>query len=751
MSRKKKKNRGPAEKENQIHVRGAPAASSGEDKSSGSTRTIIRQKRNSIIIAALIMVVLIFVLLYWIKFKTPQPNLNQVDSFNILLITLDTTRADRLGCYGYKEARTPNIDWLAREGILFTRAYCPAPLTLPSHVTILTGLEPARHGVRNNGHYLSPEIKTITEYLSQRGYKTAAFVSSFSVDSRFGLDRGFEIYDDTFQASLPFKTANAERRAENTFLSFYRWLSRNAGDKFFCWVHYFDPHLPYDPPAPFSEEFKLRPYDGEIAYMDVYVGKIIDALKEKGLLDRTLIIIAGDHGEGLGERVELGHGIFLYEETVRVPLIIWNQKIFPRPAVIKERVRLSDLAPTLAELLRLEEAAGQMDGKSLVGMLRGQDRKDREVLLETFYPRENFGWSELVGIVSGRWKLIQSPRPELFDLVADPQERKNLFSFNQSVAEDLKQRLEKILLALPSSQATSSTRSEDLERLRSLGYLSLAPIRTDSSLPDPKEKIDLLRLVQQGQAFEFQEKYSEAEEIYRKLLQELPESPAAYVNLALAQAQQKKMEEAVATLKSGLDKIPDSEILLTRLGHTYLVTGNYLLAFQTMEKVLHFNPRNVDALTVCATILDAAGRKEEARTFYEKALNIEPESKHLRMSLAANLASTGKLTEAIGIYRKLIEDFPDDQSLYQFIGLAYAYLGDYDQAIFYLKQAITTMPTRSGYFNLAVAYQKAGRIKEAVDYFRLYLDNSEGDNPASINLARKELARLEAQLYRHGK
>ncbi len=710
----------------------------------GGVRKASGRKLKLFVIGGLALLLLLVLIFRGRKQAGYEPD--RIASANILLLTLDTTRADHLGCYGYREARTPNLDRLAREGVRFASAYCPAPLTLPSHTTILTGLEPFRHGVRNNGHYLPAEVKTVTETLKARGYRTAAFVSSFSVDSRFGLDRGFEVYDDTFQADLPFKTMNAERRAADTFSRFTRWLDQNYRSQFFCWVHFYDPHLPYDPPEPFSREFGDRPYDGEIAYMDVYVGRILEALEEKGILGRTIIIVAGDHGEGLGDRVELGHGVFLYEETVRVPLVFWNQQVFTRPAVVESRVRLTDVAPTILSWLRAPEEAAGMQGQSLEGYFQRKEKKDRDAIIETFYPRENFGWSELVGIISGRWKFIQSPRPELFDLRADPQERMNVFSGNQELAAELKQKLESVLLGATPAGSTGAARPEDLERLRSLGYLNLAPARGQSAYPAPKEKIDLLRLIQEAQAYEYQEKYDLAEQAYLRILEETPDSPASYVNLALARARQQKMDEAIAVLNRGLERLPDSEILLVRLGHTYAVAGKFLLALKTMEKVLQLNPRNVDALTVSAGILDAAGRKEEAWALYRRALEVEPESKTLRTALAGSLASAGKLSEAIEIYRKLIEDFPDDQSLYQFAGLAYSYLGDQDQAIFYLKQAVAIMPTRSGYFNLAVAYEKAGRTKEAIEYFRRYLENSGGDKKETIEAARRELERLKKKL-----
>ncbi len=308
------------------------------------------------------------------RFKSPD-----VSAYNVLLITLDTTRADHLGCYGYRPAKTPNIDGLAREGFRFNRVYCPAPLTLPSHVSIMSGLYPVTHGVRNNGHDLPSGIRTLAGILKAKGYATAAFVSSFSVDSRFGIDRGFDVYDDTFRADSPFKTQNAERRAEETFAKFSRWLENNGKNRFFGWVHYFDPHLPYDPPSPYKEAFEKDPYDGEIAYMDHYVGAILDRLREMGILERTLVVVAGDHGEGLGDKVELGHGIFLYEETLRVPLILHNPSVFRRAQVIESEVRLIDVAPTILEILGLERRVrghgGTKPGRLAHGQAPGEPRQ----------------------------------------------------------------------------------------------------------------------------------------------------------------------------------------------------------------------------------------------------------------------------------------------------------------------------------------------------------------------------------------
>ena len=679
-------------------------------------------------------------------------DLRDASSFNILLLTLDTTRADHLGCYGDAGARTPNLDRLAREGVRFSRVTCPAPLTLPSHCSIMSGLYPLAHGVRNNGHDLPSGVRTLAEILKGHGYATAAFVSAFSVDSRFGIGRGFDVYDDTFQARSPLKSTNAERRAEETFGRFSRWLDGNWRKRFFAWVHYYDPHLPYDPPSPYKEEFAARPYDGEIAYMDHYVGAVVDRLSEKGILEKTLIVVAGDHGEGLGDKVETGHGIFLYEETLRVPLVFSNAGIFRRPRTVEGLVRLIDVAPTVLEIAGLGGEGAGMQGRSLLPWLRGKTDEDLDAVVESFYPRENFGWSELVGLVSGRWKFIQAPRPELYDLAADPGETADLFASAPAEAREMARKLEENLLRLASGAAspggTAGLRASDRERLRSLGYVNFAPAKPGAAAPDPKDKIELLKLVQGAQAYEMNGQWPEAERVYAEIVAEIPDSPESYVNLAIVQARQSRFDLAIETLVRGVARMPDSESLLVRLGHTYLVAGKAREALETMDKVLALNPGNVDALTVGAGILDATGRKDEARAYYERALAVEPESQFLRMRYAGNLASTGRFREAIAVYEKLIADDPEEQAYYQYAGIAHSYLGEYDQAISLLRRALAIAPTAVGYYNLAVAYDKSDRPEEAAAALKLYLENSKGESEANVRKAEADLRRLEEKLGR---
>lgn len=665
---------------------------------------------------------------------------------NVLLVTLDTTRADRLGCYGCAAARTPNLDALSARGVRFAEAYAPVPLTLPSHATILTGTEPRVHGVRNNGSYvLAPGKTTLAEILRGRGYTTAGFVASFSVDSRFGLDQGFDVYDDNFQEGAPFKALNAERKAEQVYEVFAAWLDRAPKEPFLAWVHFFDPHAPYAPPSPYREEFAGRPYDGEVSYMDFLFGAVMKKIRERGLLGRTVIAVAADHGEGFGEKGESGHGVFLYDETVRVPLLLYAERRLPEGRVVSSRARLADLLPTILDLVAVPAPDG-LDGTSLLEDIRRGKGPLRDVTLESLYPRENFGWAPLLGLVSGRWKLILAPRPELYDLAADPGEKKDLAAAEARTAGDLKGRLERLLASASGGPAGAArTLSADEEaRLRSLGYVQYAEKNAAGPLADPKDRRAELGFVQEAERLEFAGDFAGAAVLHEKMLALRPGAASSYVNLALAEARLQRFDAAVATLRRGLERLPGSELLLTRLGYTYLVTGRTAEALEVMTEVLKLNPRSVDALTAAAAILDNSGRKDEARDAFERALSVEPENKFLRAGYAGNLATSGRLADAVRAYEALVKDYPKDIALWRSLGIAYGTGGDYDRAIESFKQITFIQPTADAYFNLALSYRQKGDAAEAVRYFELYLEKSDGEPDAKVRMARNELARLNA-------
>jgi len=745
MSRKRRKK----DKKSAKRPSREPLGLREEREKAFATPPTIKPKRHfrpglvlGVIISILALVLIAF---FWRhSLLTPAKRDSQL---NVLLITLDTTRADHLGCYGYRQAETPNIDWLASQGVRFAQAYAQVPLTFPSHCSIMTGTYPLYHGARNNGTYhLHPDILTLAEAIKSHGFQTAAFVSSFTVDSRFGLDQGFDLYDDNFKPGQAFKAVNAERRAEEVFQPFSAWLEKRDNRPFFCWLHFFDPHLPYDPPSPFKEKFLANPYDGEIAYMDFYVGQVIAKLREKDLLDRILIILAGDHGEGLGEKGEEGHGVFLYEESLQVPLILYAGERLPARKVVKGRVRLIDIMPTILDMLKMPLPA-KIQGQSLLTSLGQRSLKDRPNYIETYFPRENYGWSELTGVMDGRWKYIQAPREELYDLHNDPEEKNNWAQQKTEVVAKLKEKLTAYFQAYSSSFAQKKPLTEEeREKLRSLGYVALTEETASGNLPDPKDRLDELKLITAAEIMEFQQKFEAAAELYERILALRPEAPTNYVNLALVYARLNRFDQAVDILEKGVARIPHSLVLLSRLGHTYLVMGRLKKAFDTWQQVLNLDPEYLDGLLSSGWILDLMGEKEGARKFYEKALAIEPENKFLRKNLAFNLATTGNLEEAIKIYEKLAADFPEDEEIWQNLGIAYGYAANIDKAVECLERAISLKPTPTAYLNLAVAKKKKGDLAAAIKYLKLYLENAEGESKEKVYSARAELAELEKSL-----
>lgn len=720
-----------------------PVPESGKEK----TRKQRRQIKPQLFIPASLVVVAIGAFLVTRSLK-PGARIERDGRLNVLLVTLDTTRADSLGCYGSTRARTPVLDGLAASGVRFENAYCQVPLTTPSHCSILTGTYPLFHQVHNNGAYALPaELTTLAETLKARGLQTAAFVASFTVDSRFGLDQGFDVYDDRLSEGEAFKPSNAERKADKVYEAFRSWLDSREEGQFFCWVHFFDPHIPYDPPAPYSIDFADSPYDGEVSYMDSYVGRVVDSLREKGLFRNTLIVLAGDHGEAFGEKVEMGHGVFLYDGTLRVPMIFTAEGRLPEGAVIKPRARLIDIVPSVLDMLEIAPPP-EVQGVSLLPFITGQEERDLESYVETYYPRENYGWSELLGLVEGDWKYIRAPKPELYNLKTDPDETLNAVGQENRRVQEMESRLGQ-MIANSSSGLASSKReltSEEREKLRSLGYVDQTAGTTPGPLPDPKDMVDELRLSQRAETLELEGNFAEAAQVYGQILELSPQSPAHYVNLALMEAKMDRFEEAVRTLERGTTAIPGSVTLLSRLAHTYMVMGRLQKSLDAWQAVLVIDPEYFDGLLASGWILDVIGKKEEARSFLEKAQEVEPENRFLRKTYAMNLAVTGNLKEAIAIYEQLKQENPGDFEVLQDLGIAYGYAGDINRAIENLKAAVELQPNPTGFYNLTVALKKIGNIEEAVKYLKLYLANPEGEPEDKIMGARQELLTLEKLL-----
>ena len=704
-----------------------------------------RQKKFILYLVPLfIILILVAVLFFFLKTKD---KVKKDSNLNILLVTLDTTRADRIGCYGYAKARTPNLDFLASNGVRFSNAYCQVPLTLPSHCSILTGTYPIYHQVHNNGsYYLWHSQITLAEILKERGYETAAFVSSFTVDSRFGLDQGFEVYDDKFQEDEVIKTFRSERRADRVFSSFSAWVDKNAEEKFLCWIHFYDPHLPYDPPSPFREEFSDRLYDGEIAYMDLYVGKAIEKLRERNILDKTLIILAGDHGEALGEKGELDHGIFIYDNTLKVPFILYSEKNLPAGITISLRVRLIDIMPTILEMLEIP-IHKEIQGTSLIKYMEGRKRDDLPSYIETYLPREDYNWSELIGLIDSDWKYIQAPKEELYNLKRDPAEEKNVIDKEKKVASEMKEKLKSMIKDYSSGIEARKKKLilEEQEKLRSLGYLGTAYSEDVSrgDLPDPKDKIDDFHIVFQAKMYEFQRNYQKAIECYDKIISLEPRLPMNYYYLALIYMKMNKFNKAVQVLKKGIENIPDACVLFSRLGIAYVKLGKLKEALEANQAALRINPNYFGALISAGWIKSQLGKQKEALEYYQKALKIEPENRFLQIDYAQAIAASGRVDEALEVYNRLKSEYSDDYRIYEGIGKVFALAGDLEKSIRSFKKALALDPAPETYLNYAVILEQAGNLKEAIYYLRLYLDTTpEKETSQKIN-AQKTLAQWE--------
>ena len=668
---------------------------------------------------------------------------------NVLLVTLDTTRPDHLGAYGSTKAATPVLDALARDGVRFANAYCSTPLTRPSRCSILTGAYPLRHKVRNNGaYYLGPGEVTLAERLKATGYSTAAFVASFNTDSRFGLGQGFDVYDDRFLDDELLKAFKSERPADQVADAFLSWLGAKPRDRFFAWVHFFDPHTPYEPPSPFKERFAADPYAGEIAFMDRELGRIVGALKAKGLLERTLVVLAGDHGESLGEHGEADHGIFIYDATMKVPLILHAPGALPRGKVVDARVRLIDIMPTVLEWAK----AGvnpEVQGTSLLPLVEGKRAEDRTCYLESFYPVETFGWSELIGIVEGGRKLIRAPRSELYDLETDPKDTKDLSSREARAATALNKRLDEIIRAHVTSTAPGrrTMTGEEEDRLRSLGYVAAgaAPKGAKGPLPDPKDRIGENAILTRAKSLEAEGRFADAEEDYRELVRLRPDVPWHYIGLGALLVKAERMGEGIEVLKAATRAMPDSVVLLARLASFYMKAGRFAEAADASRAVLRLDPHNFDAMVIGGWSEDMRARWAEAAELYRMALDVEPENKTVRMKYAYVIGALGRGEEAARMDEALKKEYPKDPKIRTDLAVIYQALGKLELAEENLRSAVALSPVPDNHHRLAMLLGRMGKLAEAVTEMRLYLRTTqEGETPRKAR-AREALAEWERQ------
>lgn len=637
----------------------------------------------------------------------------------LILITLDTTRPDHLEPYGAEDAETPVLQSLARRGVVFERAYATTPVTLPSHASIFTGLAPPSHGVRNNGiHYLGQDATTLAEVLRSAGYRTAAFVSAAVLERRYGLDQGFEVYDDDLAAGRKAPRLVAERPAGATVTAAASWLDGVGGEPFFLWVHLFDPHALYAPPEPFAERFSGRPYDGEIAYADAEIGRLLSHPRLAGG-DDALVMVIADHGESLGEHGEASHGMLAYDATLHVPWIVRLPRAQrgsdPRPLRLAHEVSQVDLLPTALDLLGLGEETAKLTvaGRSQAPAIRTAGRElggERALYAETWVPYYAYGWARLRALRRGGWKLIGAPDPELYHTAEDPEETRDRAASEAGRASRLAAELGAV------GEGTEATAAEPLSaetraRLRSLGYLAAeasAPRR--ASRPDPKSMIEVHRAIERAEDALYRRDFGHAASQLRAVLGKDSENLAALSDLARALAETGEVAEAVELGRRAVELAPDSAERHLALALLLARAGEDEAALAAVESSLALDSRSPDARLEQVRALYRLGRREEALPLLAGLAAEHPEhpgiqighaelvlipagdladaEERLRAAAArapfqtpgwlalARLLEDGRPQEALAVYREALEHQPLDVTLRGRYGVLLARRGD---------------------------------------------------------------------------
>ncbi|HPA46591.1 MAG TPA: sulfatase-like hydrolase/transferase [bacterium] len=554
---------------------------------------------------------------------------------NVLLVSIDTCRADHTSPYGYPGTETLTLAALASEGILFEEAFTPVPLTLPAHSSLFTGWYPARHGVRDNANYmLTDDAVTLAEVLQQNGYATAGFVAVMLLSRQRGIAQGFDLFDDNFSASAyGAGKPNVERNAEEIGTAAINWLQTNKRSPFFLFVHFYDPHIPYTPPSPWDGDYAERPYDGEIAYVDYQLGQLIVWMQKNGLLENTLIVVMSDHGESLWEHHEMAHGMFLYNCTLHVPLIMrlpdTARTSQLEGARVKGTVNLIDVMPTILDLVELP--CPEMDGVSFLPCLSGEQHEVGPIFAESMYPLF-FNWSPLYAIYQPPWKYILAPEQELYNLEEDPKEEKNLYSEEHPKVAELKPILQEEMARLEEQSHVAGLKPEKTEILGTLGYVSGGTIRntTLSNLPDPKSRTRVYVLIDEGLAQMAKGEMGAAEFSFLQASKQDPENPSPYLNLGEIYARQRQWAKALLYTQRTLDLAPDNLWAQLQMANILIEAERYDEARNRFLAIRQDFPLLSSAQFGLGRIAEAEGNLEEALHWYSEALRITPNLPGLR-------------------------------------------------------------------------------------------------------------------------
>ena len=637
---------------------------------------------------------------------------------NVVLITLDTTRADHIACYGYADVKTPHLDSLAYRGVLFEQAATTSPLTLPAHCSILTGMYPTYHGVRINGNTaLNEEQTTVAEVLAARGYHCGAFIGAFVLDGRWGLKQGFQEYDDQFDLKkYKHLDLGAVQRPGNEVMdAALDWLEEKKDSPFFAWIHLYDPHTPYEPPEPYLSEYGPRGlvglYDGEIAFMDQQIGRCLRWLERSGLDKSTVLVIVGDHGEGLGSHGEGTHGYYVYDYAIHVPLIIATPFESLQGVRVPSQTRVVDVFPTLLGILGTAFPS-ETHGRSLLPlMFRPEKREESYAYAESMSPNLQFGWSPLLSLRTTQYKYIDAPRAELYDLSRDTEEQTNLSGQNPDVVREMKASLDRLVEETgrdaPAPQAANLDR-ETMERLSALGYIG-APVAAKKAageagaLADPKDKLEVFRAVTSAGEMVLEQKYAEAAELLESALQEEPMIPQALLVLSTCYVELGRAEEAKARLELLLKEDPENIPALISMANILLDEGKDDDVIALCRQTLSLDERNTQAHMLIGEIYLGRLDYGEALPHLEKAVEIQPKVARSRLTLGACLIGLKQYERAEAELERVIEEAP--------------------------KHPLA-------HFNLGLLYEETGRLEEAREAYNVEVSNYPGEFKARFNLGK---------------
>ena len=677
----------------------------------------------------------------------PLPSGVRPDQLNVLLVTLDTTRADRIGVYGRPlgapAAETPVLDRLAATGANFLHAASVTPLTLPAHATLMTGLLPAAHGVRDNGGYrLADDRKTLAEAFSAAGFRTGGFVSAYVLDHKWGIAQGFEQYFDDFdlEKMKTLSLGEIQRPGDETIAHAMQWIdglqagqngAAGQGERFFAWVHLYDPHTPYTPPEPWKSRYPEAPYNAEIAWTDSLVGRLLEYLQARGLRDRTIVAVVGDHGEGLGDHGELDHGYFIYRSTSWVPFLLDAPFAAAKGRVVPTPVGHADVAPTLLELAGVAGGLEPGQGRSLVPLLAGEADpagSPPRAYSEIFLPRLHYGWSELRSLRRDRWHFIEAPRAELYDVEADPREMRNLADDERRVVRELRAELAALDATVQPAASGTAPVEEDEETMRALaalGYIGGQALDTGKSfrdLPDPKDRLDVFAKMGRARGLARGEDSKKAISLLEEVLAEDPEVVDAWFTLANVHYRERNWAKSAEYYRETLARRPDHDWAMIGLADTYVARGEIDAAVAGYRKYLEVDPKNAQILYRLAQVELDAGRDADAEKGLRKTLEVEPRTaraevglavvafrrkdlpaahaaldraqridpraKHARYNRALIFEAEGRLAEAAAAYRQEISDHPGSFKAFFNLGRLLEAMGDRAGALAALQSAV---------------------------------------------------------------